>query len=86
MPKLEVTRHELELLIESVMYLRIFGDVEFDFGVDLSCLHLKLEDALELWINGGTIEIPVTPALRKLGVCNHEIVHQPHDEGCVRHG
>ena len=86
MPHLEVTRKELEQLIESVMHLRSFGDVEFEFGVELSLLHLKLEDALELWINGGTIEIPVSPKLKALGVCKHEIVHQPHDEGCERHG
>ena len=85
MPQIDVTRKELEALIACVMESRI-NEVQDEFTEMLPDLHLKLENALELWINGATIELPIPEHFRKLGVTKWEKEYPPHDEGCDRHG
>jgi len=84
-PQIDVTRKELEALIACVMESRI-NEVQDEFTEMLPDLHLKLENALELWINGATIELPIPEHFRKLGVTKWEKEYPPHDEGCDRHG
>jgi len=82
MPKFEVSREQLEDLIQAVMYLRTDLTLDFEMGERLVDLHIKLEDALELWINGGEVEIPVPPHYKAMGVNKWTLIHPPHDEGC----
>ena len=84
MPKLEVTREELEDLIQSVMLLRCDLSVEPEMGQRLINLHVKLEETLELWINGGLVEVPIPPHLQGIGIAAIHIEHPPHDEGVTR--
>ena len=79
MPSIDVTRKELEALIECVMESRI-NDVQDRFTEMLPDLHLKLEVALELWINGATTEIPVPAHFKRLGVTKWEVEHPPHPD------
>ena len=79
MPIIEVTKLELEALIECVMESRI-NDVQDRFTEMLPDLHLKLEVALELWINGSTKELPIPPSLQRIGVTKYEEVYPPHPE------
>jgi len=79
-PQIDVTRKELEALIACVMESRI-NEVQDEFTEMLPDLHLKLENALELWINGATIELPIPEHFRKLGVSKWEKEYPPHDEG-----
>jgi len=86
MPSIEVTRKELEALIENVMNHRIEckpdEEIRYEYCTMLSILHSKLEDALELWINGGEVELPVPAHMKAMGVNKWTKVHPPHDEGC----
>jgi len=89
MPKIELTRPELEALIDSVMVSRANVDPGFaggdpEYGLMLAMLHLKLEEALELWINGGLVEMPIPPRLQGLGIASIHIDHPPHDEGVTK--
>lgn len=88
MPNIEVTVKELEHLISCVMQSRAnyANTVDHDYLMELADLHLKLENALELWTNGGVVEIPVPAHLKKLGVQKWEKEYPPHPEECVRHG
>jgi len=79
-PQIDVTRKELEALIGCIMECRINGDVDLDTE-GFPDLHLKLENALELWINGGTVELPIPEQFKKLGVSKWEKEYPPHDEG-----
>ena len=81
MPNLDITRLELELLIECVAYQRTELNMLPEDNEKLPDLHLKLENALELWINGATIELPIPEHFRKLGVSKWEKEYPPHDEG-----
>jgi hypothetical protein len=82
MPSLEVTREELEDLIACVMESRCdyFGHSPTETLSRLPDLHLKLENALELWINGATVELPIPEHFRKLGVSKWEKEYPPHGE------
>ena len=80
MPEIDVTRKELAALIACVMESRI-NEVQDEFTEMLPDLHLKLENALELWINGGTVELPIPEQFKKLGVSKWEKEYPPHDEG-----
>jgi hypothetical protein len=53
-------------------------------GQRLINLHVKLEEALELWINGGLVEVPIPPHLQGIGIAAIHIEHPPHDEGVGR--
>lgn len=86
MPKLEVTRLELNALIDAVMLTRADQNLTPELSELYSELHVKLETCLELWINGGEIELEVPPEFRKIGVSKWTKVLPPHDEGCARHG
>lgn len=83
MPNIEVTRKELELLIDAMVILRVTGGTgHADVDMLLPDLHLKLENALELWIYGGEVKLPVTPRMKEMGVVGWTKVCPPHDEGC----
>jgi len=77
MPQIDVTKEELEALIECVVECRIIG-VQDMFTNVLPDLHLKLENALEQWVNGSTEELPVPEHFKALGVTKWEKVHPPH--------
>ena len=86
MPQIDVTRMELESLIQCVVECRLHATIESESCMfmnteDLPDLHLKLENALELWINGGTVELPIPEQFKKLGVSKWEKEYPPHDEG-----
>jgi hypothetical protein len=84
MPQIDVTRKELEALIEAILHSRLYNDGTPEEGILLMELHLKLENALELWIHGATVEIPVPEHFKKLGVSKWEVEHPPHpDKGDV---
>jgi len=79
MPEIDVTRKELEALIACVMESRI-NEVQDEFTEMLPDLHLKLENALELWINGATIELPIPEHFKRLGVSRWEKEYPPHPD------
>ena len=86
MPKLEVSREELEILIDAVMMHRIDTPPTCVGGLDyikkVADLHVKLEEALELWIHGGVVEVPIPDYLKDIkGISSMEIEHPPHDGG-----
>jgi len=80
MPSIDVTRKELEALIEAILHSRLYNEGTQEEGRMLAELHLKLEDALELWINGATTEIPVPAHFKRLGVTKWEVEHPPHPD------
>jgi hypothetical protein len=82
MPSVEVTRKELEELIDAVMLHRCNHDGDADYGMMLTDLHLKLENVLELWIHGGEVELPIPAHMKAMGVDKWTRVYPPHDEGC----
>lgn len=77
MPQIDVTKEELEAIIKCVVECRINGDIDLDTE-GLPDLHLKLENALEQWVNGSTEELPVPAHFKALGVTKWEKVHPPH--------
>lgn len=81
MPSIELTREQLEATIDAVMIHRINHDGDAEHGMVLAELHLKLENALELWIYGGSIELPVPEHMKKMGVRSWTKECPPHDEG-----
>jgi len=85
MPNLEVTREELEILIDAMMFHRIDTQPTCVGGLEyiekIGNLHVKLEETLELWINGGLIEMPVSEKMKALGVASIHREYPPHDEG-----
>jgi len=83
MPEIDVTRTELELLIECVAYQRTELNMLPEDNEKLPDLHLKLENALQLWIYGGTVELPVPEHFKRIGTVKWEKVYPPHDEGVV---
>jgi hypothetical protein len=88
MPHLEVTREHLEDLIQAVMYTRLNVALEekpdTNFLLRLMDIHTKLEDTLELWINGGIIELAIPPHLQNMGIHSIQKVCPPHDEGLTK--
>ena len=82
MPQIDVTKNELEHLIACVMDARAdYADVgDHDYLMALADLHLKLENALQLWTEGGTVELPIPPSLQRLGVTKYEKEYPPHPE------
>jgi len=80
MPQIDVTRKELETLIECVAYQRTELNMLPEDNEKLPDLHLKLENALELWINGATIELPIPEHFKRLGVSRWEKEYPPHPD------
>lgn len=78
---LEVTRDEMEDLIQAVMLLRADLSIDPDMSYRLEELHIKLEERLDLWIHGGEIEVPIPEHLKGMGVASIHKVYEPHDEG-----
>jgi hypothetical protein len=92
MPSLDISREHLEDLIQAVMYARLNialdsdpeVDPDTDFLIRLAEVHLKLEDALDLWINGGIVDIPIPAHLQGMGIAGIQKVYPPHDEGVAK--
>lgn len=78
MPSIELTREELEAAIDAVLLHRLNNDGDADYGMMLATLHLRLENALELWINGGEVDIPVPEHMKAMGVSAWKKVYPPH--------
>jgi len=80
LPVVPVSKEELELLIATVLDARLTGEYTIDEAAMLADLHLRLEENLETWINGGEIELPITKRQAALGVTSHVRVYEPHEE------
>ena len=86
MPTIEVTRDDLEDLIQAVMYTRLNVALEekpdTDFLLRLTYVHQRLENALEQWIYGWEEKIIIPENFLGKGIYSWTKVHPPHDEGC----
>ena len=84
MPILELSKEELEILVDAMMFHRVNTQPDCVGGLEyieaIGNIHLKLETALEFWVNGGVEELPVPEWMKKLAVVSIQKVHEPHGD------
>jgi hypothetical protein len=80
MPNVTLSKQDLDDLIDALLFMRVAGEPEFDLAMRLSDIHLRLENELEAWTNGGEIEIPLSPALKAAGAKQMFKVYEAHPD------